>query len=98
MRRNVRPVQLHEQPVEALHELGGVAELAAFRKLRLLVKQQRQLLEAHRIGEAVEVLYQRVADIELEHRLRLRNRLARGRENPPHAGAEIMLAEHQAGG
>src|SRR6185312_14911517 len=47
-------------------------------------------------GEPIEVLHQRMTGIELERRLRLRNLLARGREDPPHADAEIVLPEHQA--
>src|SRR5690242_13374154 len=91
----MRRCKLYEQPVQALHELRRIAELAAFRQLRLLVEEQRQLLEALAVGEAVEMLHQRMPDIELERRLRLRNLLACGLENAPHAGADIVLTQHQ---
>src|SRR6185437_12902597 len=94
----MRGSKLHEQPVEPLHELGRIAELAALGELRLVMKDQRQLLEARLVSEAIEMPHQRMSDIELERRFRLRDALARGGEDPAHAGPEVVLTQHQTSG
>ncbi len=89
--------ELREQPIQTPHEFAGIRDAAGFGKPRLIVEQQRELVEVStRLGR-IQARKQRMRDIQLKHRLALRRCLTRGRENPAHLGAHVVLGEHEAG-
>jgi hypothetical protein len=61
--------ETYEQPVQPLHVLRGVGELATFGQCRLLVEHLGKLIELLAVGNALEILHERMADIELERGL-----------------------------
>src|SRR3984957_16218933 len=101
-RRNIRLTvytgESHQQAVEPLYVLRRVRELAALGERRLLIQNLRELLELPLIPDTLEILHQRMLDIQLERGLGLRHLLSRGREDAPHVSTHVMLAQGEAGG
>src|SRR5215472_2810422 len=90
-----RSREAHQQAIQPPHVIRRVGKRRSLGERRLVVQQLRELVELARARTPVEILHQRVRDVHLEQRARLRDLLAGGREDAPHGLGQIMFPDHQ---